>query len=583
MLFASECIPGVDSIESFCFINIPERDEFSQHFVKEEREQFFTEAVKQISVSSGSQASVHPQPQKITDVATKEPSSTSLLDETTTVSTLEQMLLNQDIEITGLVARTNFNGQQGTTFSYDPQKGRYGVLVKGERLSIKQENLRLYTHPTLSENALKCHQASPATSHMCGEGKDEKIPSLHDDVAPVLGLQSVASSTVPRSSLKRGQRKGEFRNGEKIRMGSSMFFLGNTATPLGQPYSFLVPFDPLEQPYKISDRQLETSQAFVDAFSGCSGHTFLECHALKLCHHYNKSLDPEGMKKMDSRYSIQENVVLLSHRFLVSALPIKMLARCVHLACDIRQCIQRCRDTPGTGNVASFVPNTEPVFEKLQCSEAHRIDALIFLEEALNVGLYETVIAFSEPDAEVILVHRGFQQPATVLAAETEEEAISAVKPSFLQCYWCRKSAACMESKMLMCGGCKQMDYCSKSCQNKDWKAFHKKEYKALRGKTKTKVGLKETRKDSLHAPGGLQPTINLPLGGDVWDKDSLQVYMCNIDLSTCAVGKDTFMFPHGGFKFLPRELAHLDRDFSRHALSAAEQLEKFRVVWLHG
>ena len=94
------------------FVDMPERDEFSQHFDRKEREEFFSETVKQTSLSSDSQASLHPKPQKTTDVATKDPSGEPLLDETTAVNTLEQALFNQDIKITGLVARTNLNRQQ---------------------------------------------------------------------------------------------------------------------------------------------------------------------------------------------------------------------------------------------------------------------------------------------------------------------------------------------------------------------------------------------------------------------------------------------------------------------------------------
>ena len=129
--------------------------------------------------------------------------------------------------------------------------------------------------------------------------------------------------------------------------------------------------------------------------------------------------------KKDSTYSIQENVVLLSQRFLVSTLPIKNLAGCIHLACDVRQCIQRCKDTPGTGNIAGFFLNIGPVFKELKCPETHHIDTLTYIEQALNEGLYHTVIAFNEPDAFLILVHRGFQRQTAILAAKTKEEAIS--------------------------------------------------------------------------------------------------------------------------------------------------------------
>ena len=96
-----------------------------------------------------------------------------------------------------------------------------------------------------------------------------------------------------------------------------------------------------------------------------------------------------------------------------------------------------------------------------------------------------------------------------------------------------------------------------------------------MRGKTKAQIGLQETRKDHLHTPGVLNPTEHLPVGGTVWEGDSLRVIMCNVNLTTNTVGKDTHMFPHGGFEVVPKELSHLDRDLSGHGMSADEHLKE--------
>merc|ERR1712032_1083253 len=119
------------------------------------------------------------------------------------------------------------------------------------------------------------------------------------------------------------------------------------------------------------------------------------------------------------------------------------------------------------------------------------------------------------------------------------------------------------------------MDYCSESCQKQDWKAFHKHECSKLVGKTKAEIGLKETRQADLQKPGGVSPTLDLPLCrcaggcgvqnfeckcGSIWKGDSLRAYMCNVDFATLTVGKDTTVFPHGGFHFVPREVAPLER-----------------------
>ena len=75
-------------------------------------------------------------------------------------------LLCHDVEFVGLAARADLNGQQGVTFSFDAAKGRYGVLVKGERVSVKSNNLRLYEHPPLTDVALRRAREDPFTYYI---------------------------------------------------------------------------------------------------------------------------------------------------------------------------------------------------------------------------------------------------------------------------------------------------------------------------------------------------------------------------------------------------------------------------------
>ena len=407
-------------------------------------------------------------------------------------------------------------------------------------------------------------------------GTDTAASPSKPPTAPMLPLLSIPSRhNLHGNGRAWGRRKGELRQGDTHHFGSTMIFIGNAATPYGSRFYF-----GLSEPYTFSQKQLRTSEAFLEAFGECADATFLERHALTLCHHYNKTFMPETTLMMSSPYTVQENVMLRSHQFIVSALPIEVLTGCVSLASEIRRSLHSYRENPKTTDQrVCRCPNTAAGFEKLQCPNEYRIDALVFLETALNLCLYETAIAFSEPDRKVILVHRGFQPTSEVLAAKTEKEAISAIKPSFLLCYWCGKSSACMQKKMLMCGGCKQLDYCSKSCQRDDWKAFHRNECETLRGQTKTKTGLKQTRKDTLHSSDRYNPTMNLQMGGQVWKDDTLRVYLCNINWNTFTTKEDTFVFPHGGFEIIPRELSHMNEDFSKEAMSTNSQLHKLPIL----
>ncbi|CAE8685194.1 unnamed protein product [Polarella glacialis] len=95
-----------------------------------------------------------------------------------------------------------------------------------------------------------------------------------------------------------------------------------------------------------------------------------------------------------------------------------------------------------------------------------------------------------------------------------------------------------------------------------DRKAFHKQECKQLVWKTKSEVGLKETRQADLQKDGSIALSFDLPMGGSTWRGDSLRAYLCNVALTTASssVGKDMMVFSHEGFHFVFGELAHLDR-----------------------
>ena len=364
-----------------------------------------------------------------------------------------------------------------------------------------------------------------------------------------------------------GCRKKGFRVGDVFYFGSSMCFLGNAAVPLGEKFEFLPP-----RPYVLTGRQFAASDAFSRALDHAHDATFLERHALALCRKHNKESLPQGRATVSTTFGISECVLMETHKYVVSALPMSALERCVDLASKIREGLRRGSKASVSHQIVGYVPNTGPDFQDLHCSPSHRVDVMCFLETALNVADTETMIAFSEPDERLIFVHRGFDSTAAVRGANTVEQAVRSVKPTLLRCYWCRKSAACMEEKMKQCKGCKQMDYCSESCQKQDWKAFHRHECASLAGSTKTAIGLKKTRHDDLQKFGGIFPTLQLPLCpcdvgcgavdfhcncGSTWNGDSLKAYVCNVNVATMTVGKDTTVFPHGGLTFTPREVVN--------------------------
>ncbi|CAE8584101.1 unnamed protein product [Polarella glacialis] len=111
-----------------------------------------------------------------------------------------------------------------------------------------------------------------------------------------------------------GAERAEFDLETNTDFGSSMHFLGNAAVLRGKKFEFRPP-----RPYKITDRQLEASQAFLDSFGQVDGATFLERHALALCCKYNKDEQMQGMQ-VATTCGIKECIVLQTHKFLVSAL-----------------------------------------------------------------------------------------------------------------------------------------------------------------------------------------------------------------------------------------------------------------------
>jgi len=86
----------------------------------------------------------------------------------------------------------------------------------------------------------------------------------------------------------------------------------------------------------------------------------------------------------------------------------------------------------------------------------------------LTKGIFEAaaktnVWVFSEVDAEVIRVIDAFEPPADLESCETEDDVVAAMvarNVSLNTCYTCR--AAVVGCKLMSCGGCKRIKYCSK-------------------------------------------------------------------------------------------------------------------------
>ena len=69
-------------------------------------------------------------------------------------------LLDKSVEIFDLKGRADLNGETGTAFSFDAIAGRYGVLVNGERVKVRPQNLRAVDH-AVSDKALAREQEDP--------------------------------------------------------------------------------------------------------------------------------------------------------------------------------------------------------------------------------------------------------------------------------------------------------------------------------------------------------------------------------------------------------------------------------------
>jgi hypothetical protein len=109
-------------------------------------------------------------------------------------------LVDRNVEISGLVSRPELNGQTGTAFKYYTAKGRYGVLVNGEKVSIKPANLRLKVR-TLSKTARKREVQDPVVPIVVSDMLGMAVQSCANYKCGVIGVVAGASSA--RSAMKK--------------------------------------------------------------------------------------------------------------------------------------------------------------------------------------------------------------------------------------------------------------------------------------------------------------------------------------------------------------------------------------------
>eukprot|EP00956_Cyclotella_meneghiniana_P023221 scaffold44768_cov49-Cyclotella_meneghiniana.AAC.7 len=342
--------------------------------------------------------------------------------------------------------------------------------------------------------------------------------------------------------------------GELAYIGGRTLHIGGAAMPLGsEPYSH----DPLVQSRNsalysraaIGERQAVSMKALHSAFHRKYGEEGNRTTAIdpmtEACLALEETIGIMGydakvkhndgrMRGNFSKEEINESLVMSTHRWIITVLPMRVIKQVGALANVYRDALKR----------------YEPLVAMNECE--------IFPTPALAFGALNYVTDENRAEIGKWIIE------STVDATSSEVLEYIHNQSGLMDsscCFWCEKTKLTAE-RLFLCTDCMSVSYCSKECQKNDWKAFHKVECRQLsektagqKTKTRDELGMRMSRSETLRSPGKAYYQIPIPIAteddeSNVFRGDTMTGYITSTDPTLTAKTK---LFPLG-LQVLPRE-----------------------------
>lgn len=369
---------------------------------------------------------------------------------------------------------------------------------------------------------------------------------------------------------------GFFHRGEFTHIGGRTVHLGHAAMPLGaSPYSL----DPLQSGAGMADgmgeRQLSNARAMSDAFhrkfggeeNGVDPMTEAALSLERSVGLKYAGAGGSGRLRVDGK-TINESMVMSTHRWIVTVLPSDIARQVCNAAIMYRDAVRAYEPM-----VKIRLPSASRVFGEMDLvTEANRPEAITLMNTLLAEPFGVNVYVYSKPDREIHLAIDEFvRSPRGLVNLPLDASASDILdyvhkKAGIMDtvcCFWCEKNKLVAE-KLFLCNRCLRVSYCSRDCQARDWKAFHKEECPRLSGadgarrESMDDLRLKFSRGATLRQNGIAVPRYPMQIAdiddeGSVFRGDALAGYITQWDAQSGTITEKTKFFPYG-LHIMPRE-----------------------------
>jgi len=356
-------------------------------------------------------------------------------------------------------------------------------------------------------------------------------------------MEALRSARIVTSSGGASESQSQRTAGEKVhrmfRAGEWSWFGGSLSFQCSASLAKATDVWTPEAALAMGPRQLKWSAAICEAFAR-SNVAAATAAAL------NHALNVDKTKALN----MVEQALVRTQSFEVTVLSLRVVR-------DIVRAAQAIRGGGGQGPGGLRDPN-DYLDSLSDFPDKYRVDVLTLLEVVLNVAPGVDVwICSVTAEGTVEGVCQASDQFTTDLKKEkdlditriaTKDDLFATLRPSTLSCYWCGRPAVL--KKLLVCGKCWRIDYCSPECQRADWKHFHKgQECRDLCREGTAKPFM--TRYDQFRRLDRPVASFPVPLRRR-FKGDLLKIYLVGLDDKNC-ISKDTAPPPRP-WRFEPRE-----------------------------